>query len=118
MVDFGSGNPDFPAGFICFHPGKDIVPSEFAWIDTHGVYVPTLHCDSAKIHTDTTNVLDNEERYFYGRTEMIEFRHGDTLSMEFAVGRALVDGSVPQLVIPDIVWPDGEVSRPGKATGE
>jgi hypothetical protein len=118
MVDFGSGSPAFPAGFICFHPGKDIVPSEFAWIDTHGVYVPTLHCDSAEIRVDTTNVLDHEERYLYGRTEQIEFSHGQTMTMEFAVGRAWVDDHDTVLIIPDIVWPDGTTSRPGKATEE
>jgi hypothetical protein len=106
MVDFGSGNPAFPAGFICFNPDKDIVPSEFAWIDTNGAYVPTLDYDSAEVRVDTTNVLDHEERYLYGRTEPIDFRQGETRTMEFAVGRAWVDDNELVLIIPDITWPD------------
>jgi hypothetical protein len=118
MVDFGGGRPAFPAGFICFHPNMDIVPTEFAWIDTNGAYVPTLHCDSVKIRVDTTNVLDHEERYFYGRTGLIEFTHGETKTMEYAVGRAWVDSHEPVLTIPDIAWPDGTVSRHEKGSSE
>lgn len=115
MEDFGSGVPAFSASLICFNPSSDIVPSEFAWIDTAGAYVPTLHCDSSRVRVDTTNVLDYEERYFYGRTELIGFESGDTKSLEYAVGRAFLEGANLPPVIPDISWSDLYPRREGEA---
>jgi hypothetical protein len=118
MEDFGSGLPAFPASFICFNASAEIVPSEFAWIDTVGAYVTTLHCDSSVIRVDTTNVLDYEERYYYGRTELIEFEHGQTKSLEYAVGRALVGGEDEPLEIPVISWWDRGVDpQDGETSG-
>jgi hypothetical protein len=114
MEDFGSGVEAFPASFICFNPSSDIVPSEFAWIDTFGAYVPTLHCDSSEIRVDTTNVLDYEERYFCGRTELIEFKHGETKSFEYAVGRAFLSGANLPPEIPPISWLDVNGSIEGR----
>jgi hypothetical protein len=113
--DFGSGVPRFSAGFIRFNPQHEIVPGEFAWIDTSGHYVPTLHADSLEIRVDTTNVFDGEERYFFARSGFVVFEPGETKTMEYAVGRALLredpgDDLFPPLT-PDIVWFDGSVSR-------
>jgi hypothetical protein len=106
-ADLGSGVPSFPGGFIRFNPGNDICPFEFAWIDTPGTFVETLHSDSLRIRVDTTNVLDGVSRFLYARSLMIPFRQGQTRRMEYAIGRAVLvdDGFPPE--IPDIVWSDG-----------
>ncbi len=111
---FGDGPPSFPSGFICFNPRSDIVPLEFAWIDTPSTYVASFHFDSASIHVDTTNVLDYKERYFVGRTDIIVFRPAETKSFEYAVGRALFeDDSLPP-IIPEIEWSDSQVEDPAE----
>jgi hypothetical protein len=113
--DFGSGTPGFAAGFIRFNPEYEIVPSEFAWIDTSGHYVTTLNADSLRVRVDTTNVLDGLERYFFARSDFVVFQPGETKTMEYAVGRAIaVEDSAHtrlQLSVPDVVWFDGTLSR-------
>jgi hypothetical protein len=113
--DFGSGVPQFTAGFIRFNPEYPIRPTEFAWIDTMGHYVQTLDADSLRIRADSTNVLDSEERYFFVRTRFIPFDYGETKSMEYAVGRASVielPNDRIEFEAPDVVWFDGTRAGP------
>jgi len=101
---FGTGPRSFPGGFICFNPGGDIVPLVFAWIDTPATYIPSFHFDSTALHIDTTNVLDYEERYFVGRTDILVFKPGETKTFEYAVGRALFSGDSLPPIVPEIEW--------------
>lgn len=101
---FGDGPPSFPSGFICFNPNSDILPLEFAWIDTPSTYIPSFHFDSAQVRVDTTNVLDYKERYFVGRTDIIVFKPDQTKSFEYAVGRALFEGDTLPPILPEIDW--------------
>jgi hypothetical protein len=112
--DFGSGDPDFVVGFIRFNPEQDIAPFEIAWIDTPGHYVSSLHSDSSRVRVDTTNVLDNVERYLFARSRLITFERGQARTMEYAIGRARgvqTYGRFP-LAIPAVIWSDRSSSDP------
>ena len=112
--DFGSGAPRFAAGFISFNPHRDIYPEQFVWIDTSGHYVASLNYDSAKVQVDTTDILDGAERFMIGRSRPIWFRHGETKTMEYAVGWAPLVDDLPVLAVPDVTWFDGMVTRRSK----
>ncbi|MFZ1947525.1 MAG: hypothetical protein WAW06_08255 [bacterium] len=110
-VDMGSGLPRFAGAFICFNPGADIVPLEFAWMDSTGDGEPSLDYHSPVIAVDTTRVLDGGSRMLLARTAPVGFAAGETKALEFAVGRASVadDGLPP--ILPEVVWSDGSISR-------
>jgi hypothetical protein len=110
-LNMGSGLPRFTAAFICFDPGADIVPVEFAWMDSTGGGEPSLDYDSPAIAIDTTRVLNGGSRMLLARTAPIAFAAGQTKALEFAVGRAsLADDRLPP-VMPEVVWSDGSISR-------
>jgi hypothetical protein len=110
-VDSGSGTPEFLAGLVCFNPGQSIVPGEFAWMDSTGEGIPSLDFDSPRMALDTTRVLDGGFRTFLAQTPVVEFVHGETKTLEYAVGRArLVEGRLPP-VFPEVTWLDGTRSK-------
>ena len=107
-ADFGNGDRAFVAGFVCFNPEADIVPSEFAWIDSTGAGEASLDFDSPRISIDTTSVLEGGFRNVVARTRPVAFTPGQTLSFEYAIGRASLAGGLPP-VAPEIVWFDGSI---------
>jgi hypothetical protein len=107
-ADFGSGTPSFIAGFVCFNPEAGIVPSEFVWMDSTGAGESALDFDSPRIAIDTTKALEGTFRDFVARTQPVSFIPGQTLSFEYAIGRASLAESLPP-VVPEVIWFDGSV---------
>jgi hypothetical protein len=110
-LDFGSGQPEFAAAFVCFNPNRDIVPSEFAWMNSMVEGETSLDFDSASITIDSTRVLDSGDRTFIARTPVLVFSSGETKTLEYAVGRARLAGDGLPPVFPDVIWTDGTLSR-------
>jgi hypothetical protein len=108
--DSGSGRPDYAAAFVCFNPAADIVPGEFAWMDSTGTGEASLDFDSPGIALDTTNVLDGGFRSFLARTPVLSFSPREVKTLEYAVGRAQINDGLPP-TLPDVVWFDGSISR-------
>ena len=107
-ADFGSGKRSFVAGFVCFNSEADMVPSEFAWIDSTGTGETSLDFDSPMISIDTTKVLEGGRRNFVARTRPVSFAPGQTRTLEYAIGRAALTEGLPP-VAPQVVWFDGSV---------
>ena len=110
-IDFGSGRAEFAAAFVCFNPKREIVPNEFAWMDSTGEGLVTLDFDSPTIALDSTRVLDSGFRVFLVRTPVLAFAPGETKTLEYAVGRASLAKDGLALLFPDVVWSDGTESR-------
>jgi len=109
-MDFGSGGPEFAAAFVCFNPGRAIVPAEFVWADSTGAGEASLDFDSPTALLDTTRVLDSGHRTLIARTPPVEFLPGETKTLEYAVGRARLEGDRLPPVFPEVKWSDGTTS--------
>lgn len=108
--DSGSGSPDHAAAFVCFNRAADIIPEEFAWMDSTGAGEPSLDFDSASIALDTTRVLDGGFRCLLARTGVVRFSPGEVKTLEYAVGRGRIH-EADRPSFPDVTWFDGSISR-------
>ena len=118
-ADFGSGASGFIGAFVCFNPGREIVPGEFVWADSTGEGETSLDFGSPSASVDTTRVLDSGYRTLICRTPPVGFMPGQTKTLEYAVGRARLEQDALPPVCPEVIWTDGTVSRcPGGTAGE